>query len=97
MSETRHPPSAASWLAALGLMAVAFVTALGVVYAQHSSRKLFIELEQLQQTSDELDIEWGRLQLEQSTWARDGRIDAVAREKLEMKLPPPDEVVIVKP
>lgn len=97
MSALSHPATKGRQLVALGLMAVAFVTALGVVYAQHSSRKLFIELEQLQKASDELDIEWGRLQLEQSTWARDGRIDAAAREKLEMLIPPPAEVVIVKP
>lgn len=82
----------------LALLAVAvFASALGVVYTQHQSRKLFAELQNLQGARDELNVQWGRLQLEQSTWATHGRIEATAREKLDMMLPPPSAVVLVKP
>ncbi|WP_127478905.1 cell division protein FtsL [Sulfurivermis fontis] len=82
----------------LALLAGAvFATALGVVYTQHQARKSFVELQALQAIRDELNIEWGRLQLEQSTWATHGRIEMIARDKLEMMIPPPDAVVLVKP
>lgn len=81
----------------LMLSALVFTSALAVVYAQHESRKLFVELQGLQGARDELNVEWGRLQLEQSTWATHGRIEAIAREKLNMMIPPPAAVVLVKP
>jgi len=83
------------FMVALGLLA--FGSALGVVYTQHESRKLFVELQGLQNARDELNVDWGRLQLEQSTWATHGRIEAIAREKLDMTIPPPAAVVLVKP
>ena len=73
------------------------VSATGVVYAKHESRQLFIELQSLQEARDKLNVRWGRLQLEQSTWATHGRIEDIAREKLGMKLPRAAAVVIVKP
>lgn len=80
------------------LLVVAVIsTALGVVYTQHQSRKLFVELEQQRKKQDQLDAEWGRLQLEQGTLATPGRIENMARERLEMALPGDNEVVIVRP
>lgn len=72
-------------------------TALGVVYTQHKSRKLFVELEQQRKEQDQLDAEWGRLQLEQSTLATPWRIESTARKQLGMALPNSKEVVIVRP
>lgn len=71
-------------------------SALGVIYAKHQTRKLFVELQGVQKSRDDLQIDWGRLQLEQATWATHGRIESVARERLEMHIPTPDNVVIVK-
>lgn len=71
-------------------------SALGVIYAKHQTRKLFVELQGVQKSRDDLQIDWGRLQLEQATWATHGRIESVARERLEMHIPTPDHVVIVK-
>ena len=73
------------------------LSALGVVYTKHESRKLFVNLQKLQDTQDDLNVEWGQLQLEQSTWATQGRIEEIARDKLAMQLPQPGTVVIVKP
>ena len=72
-------------------------SALGVVYAKHESRKLFVELEALKTSRDNLNIEWGRLQLEQSTWATPNRIESIAHSELGMQAPSPDKVVIVTP
>ena len=84
-------------LVPLLLAALVLGSAIGVVYSKHQSRKLFVALEGLNRERDELNIEWGRLQLEQSTWSTHGRIERVARERLGMDLPGPDETVIVVP
>lgn len=72
-------------------------SALGVVYAKHQSRKLFVELTELQQARDAMNVEWGQLQLELSTWATQGRIEQAARQRLHMKNVKFDEVVIIRP
>lgn len=78
------------------LLVLVVASALGVIYSRHESRKLFVELQQLNKQVDELNIEWGRLQLEQSAWSAHGRIERIAVSKLNMKLPDADEVVYIK-
>ena len=80
---------------ALMLAALVFCSAMGVVYAKHVSRSLFVESRGLQAESDELNIDWGRLQLEQSTWATHGRVEQLASEKLRMYVPDFDRRVMV--
>lgn len=72
-------------------------TALSVVYVKHENRKHFVELQTLQKQRDEMNIEWGQLQLEQSTWATNSRIEGMARKRLGMVNVPQDKVIIVKP
>ncbi len=81
----------------LGLVITVLATALGVVFSTHESRKLFVELQGVQKVRDELSAEWGRLQLEQSTWATHGRIERIAHNQLGMINPPAGAVVIVRP
>ena len=68
---------------ALGVL----VSALGVVFTEHNSRLSFSKLQLLSNERDELDINWGRLQLEQSTLATHGRVEGIARSRLDMRLP----------
>ena len=83
-------------LLGVGALAVVVIgSSVGVVFSKHQSRKLFVELERLNQERDELNIEWGRLQLEQSSWAAHGRVEQIARERMHMTLPLPGETVIV--
>ncbi len=70
-------------------------SAVAVVYAKYASRKAFVELQQLRGQRDQADVEWGRLQLEQSTWATHGRVERIAREKLEMHIPETNEIVMI--
>jgi cell division protein FtsL len=79
----------------LGLAVV--VSATGVVYAKYASRVHFAELESIRTKRDAVDVEWGRLQLEQSTWATHGRIEKIAREKLNMRIPSVEEVKVISP
>jgi len=81
---------------ALVFMAV-LSSAIMLVYSKHQSRKLFVELQSLKHQVNELDTEWGQLQLEQSAWSGHGRIERVARERLSMVMPNANEVVFIKP
>jgi cell division protein FtsL len=83
------------------LLAVVFavicvVSAMALVYTRHESRKLFIELEQLTTDRDELNIEWGQLQIEQSTWATHARIERVATEELALSRPEATEIFVIE-
>jgi cell division protein FtsL len=81
---------AALWVAVLA-------SAVGVVYVKHEARTLFVELEKLSSERDRLNIEWGRLQLEQSAWSAHGFVEQVANRQLKMTLPSATEVKIVQP
>jgi cell division protein FtsL len=78
---------------ALGLAVL--LSAFGVVISKQQTRQQFQELVALQDKRDELDIEWGQLQLEQSAWATRGRIESEARHTLQMKLPHVGDAVLV--
>lgn len=71
-------------------------SAIGVVYTKYVSRKLFVELQALRAERDVIDIEWNRLQLELGAWANHARIEQAAREKLGMRVPRADEIVVVR-
>ncbi len=79
------------------LAAAVLVSAVGAVYARHEARRLFIELQGLNAVRDDLKVDWGRLQIERSTWASLGRVEQIADEKLDMRVPDPAQVVIVEP
>jgi len=78
------------WIAVLG-------SAMQVIYARHKARDLFVHLEQLNAERDSLEIEWGRLQLEQSYWSSHAFVERVANAKLQMNLPQTRDVRIVRP
>ena len=85
-----------------GLLLTALVlaniaTALLIVRDRHEHRQAFVELSRLEKARDELNIEFGRLQLEQATVAESNRIDQVARLRLGMKFPEVGDVVVVRP
>ena len=80
----------------LVLLAV-IVTSVGVVYSKHQARKLFVELQTLGNERDNMDIEWGQLQLEQSTLTTHGQVERAARDQLGMVNLSADNMVIVKP
>ena len=75
---------------------VCVLSAIAIVYTKHESRKLFIELEQLTSERDELNIEWGQLQIEQSTWATHGRIEQVAGDQLSLHRPAAADIYVIE-
>jgi cell division protein FtsL len=86
------------WLVALPLLWIAVLgSAAGVVYARYQARVLFVKLERLNAERDSLDMDWGRLQLEQSAWSSHAFVERVANAKLKMNLPETRDVRIVRP
>ena len=78
------------WLAVLG-------SAVQVIYARYKARDLFVRLEKLNAQRDSLEMDWGRLQLEQSYWSSNAFVERVANTKLQMSLPQTRDVRIVRP
>lgn len=78
------------------LLLAAVASAIGVVYARQQSRLVFVELTRLGNERDDLNFEFGRLQLEQATWAENNRIEQIARTKLGMVSPGAAETVVIK-
>jgi cell division protein FtsL len=79
------------------LLLAVVASAVSAAYAKHRSRKLFIELQVLQEQRDAMNVEWGQLQLEQSTYTTHGRIEGAARERLGMHNPTAQQVTIIRP
>ena len=81
----------------LGLLVAANVaTALLIVRDRHEHRQGFVALNRLEKARDELNIEFGRLQLEQATWAESNRVDQVARARLGMVFPRTEDIVVLR-
>ena len=78
------------WAAALG-------SAAGATWCKHRARELFVQLEALNARRDNLEIEWGQLQLEQSAWSTHAFVERVASTRLHMAMPPPKEIEIIAP
>jgi cell division protein FtsL len=78
------------WIAALA-------SAAGAIYSKHRARESFVELERLNSRRDNLEIEWGQLQLEQSAWSTHAFVEKVASTRLKMAMPPPQEIEVISP
>ncbi len=75
---------------------VCVLSAIALIYTKHESRKLFVELETLTHQRDDLNIEWGQLQIEQSTWATHARIEQVATDDLSLVRPTSAEIFVIR-
>jgi cell division protein FtsL len=92
-----HLTSSAQTIGIVFVAALAFASALSVIYTKHLSRKLVAELEVLEQARDDMNVEWGRLQIEHSTWASHDRIQNIARTELGLHIPSADAIILVRP
>ena len=77
------------------LWMLALASAAGAIWAKHRSRELFIELERLNVARDNLEVEWGQLQLEQSAWSTYAYVERIADAKLHMRIPASREIETV--
>ena len=81
----------------LALLGALITCALLLVTSQHHARKLYVELQKEQELAKQLEIEWGQLQLEQSTWATHARIEKIAGRELGMRVPSAARIQVVAP
>jgi cell division protein FtsL len=77
------------------LLAALIACALGLVTSQHQARKLYVELQKEQDLANQINVEWGQLQLEASTWATHARVEKIAVQSLGMRVPPASRVQLV--
>lgn len=77
------------------LVAAVIGCSLALVTSQHQARKLYTELQREQELQKRFDVEFGQLQLEQSTWATHARIERIAARELGMRAPHSSRVQIV--
>lgn len=78
------------------LLVLLLVSALGVIYSTFQSRQLFSELQQSYRKEIAMEEQWGRLLLEQSTWASHARIEELARTKLNMAVPEAAAIRVIR-
>ncbi len=71
------------------------VSALTLVNVQHRARTVFVELEALKKEAGELDVEWGKLRLEQSTLTSHARVEALAKTQLGLVTPSLDKILML--
>lgn len=78
------------------LLAAVVICALGVVTSQHKARKLYVQLQEQKEFAQQMDVEWGQLQLEQSTWATPARVEKIATQQLQMRLPGKGQIQFIR-
>ena len=79
------------------LIVAVMASAIGGIYAKHEVRKSFMELQRLNVERDRMEVEWGQLQIEQSTWSTYARVEQLAREDMKMRPPAADEMTLLHP
>ena len=77
------------------LMGLTMVSGLAVVLKEHQNRTTFNELQDLKDEGNELEVKWGQLLIEQSTFGVEGRVEEKAINELQMQLPVPAEIVMI--
>jgi cell division protein FtsL len=92
----RAPDHGGPGIVVIVFAVICVLSAMALIYTKHESRKLFVELEGLTHDRDELNIEWGQLQIEQSTWATHARIEQVATDDLSLVRPRPTDIFVIE-
>lgn len=77
------------------LTVLVLCSALAVIYIKNAHRLYFSELQNQTNVTRQLDVEYGQLLLEQSTWNTPSRVQRIAHEKFDMIVPEPDKIVIM--
>lgn len=82
-------PAVLLWLGVIG-------SAVAVVFTSHQCRQLYAQLTELERRENALQVQWGRYLLEEGSWTSLNRVEQEAMEKLGMKIPHVNEMVMVK-
>jgi len=83
-------------LAFAALAPAVLFSAIAVVYVKYLTRVEFVRVQEMRAARDALDIEWGRLRLEEASLVTYNRIEDTARRALDMHLPQGGEVRVLE-
>lgn len=72
-------------------------SALAVITASHLTREQYADLQRLESEHQQLQTEWGQLLLEDSAWSSPARVEGLAEERLDMRLPEVVDVEVIRP
>lgn len=92
----RRKSHKSAWLIAC-LWLLVIISSVAVIFSAHKSREKFNQLEQLKREQYAQEVEWSQLLLEQSTWSSYNRIENQAKQRLQMKSPDVEELVLIEP
>jgi len=84
-----------SWFFVAAVALLVVLSAISVIYSTYQTRKLVAEFQQLQNMRNDMEVEWGQLLLEQSTWGSFNRVERLASKQLKMIVPEPNKIVMV--
>lgn len=79
------------------LVVAALASAVAVTTTSHLTRVQYARLQQLEREQHQLQTEWGQLLLEESAWSSPARIERLANERLDMRLPGIERVEVIGP
>lgn len=86
------------WPLVIGVLFLCcMATGLAVVTTTHMTRVQFAQLQQLEQEKNQLQTEWGQLLLEEGAWSTPARIEQIAMERLDMRIPDVNDVEVIRP
>ena len=88
--------SVKQWIHVLLLAVLVVASAIGVAYSTHQTRKLVADFQLLKTQQYAMQVEWGQLLLEQSTWGSFNRVEQLASKRLGMRVPEPGQIIMVK-
>ena len=77
-------------------LTLVMLSSLAIVYVKYDARLMFNQLQKELREQDRLGVEWSRLQLEQNTWSSNNRIEKLARTKLNLQAPKPEQIIYIK-
>ncbi len=77
------------------LALILMVVLVNYVYFQNETRKVFAATQQVEKEMLDINAEYARLQIEKSTLVSNNRIEQVAREQLNMKMPENEQVLVI--
>ena len=86
-----------SWMFVVVALVLVIVSSVAVNYSSYETRRLVAQHQRLQKENNAMQVEWGQLLLEQSTWGSYNRVEQLAGNKLKMRVPAPNEIVMVEP
>lgn len=72
------------------------ISAVAVALVSHLNRQQYAQLGALEREANQMNADYGRYLLEQSAWGSLQRVENMAAQKLDMRSPEPEEILMVK-